>query len=73
MFSFDQLILQKKRPEKPEELFNDSEYYIENNLRKVYPYYYTYKAFCKRRWLGLKVIDVFRSEFRSLPSENLVN
>lgn len=45
--------------------FGEAEYYFENNLRKVYPYYFTYTTFCKGRWVGKKLIDVFSEEFRS--------
>ncbi|CCK72542.1 uncharacterized protein KNAG_0K01770 [Huiozyma naganishii CBS 8797] len=37
---------------------------IENGLRKIKPYYFTYKTFCKERWRDRKLLDVFVSEFR---------
>lgn len=42
-------------------------YYFENGLRRVAPYHYTYKTWCKERWRGRKVLDVFESEFRDRP------
>ncbi|KAI2463325.1 pseudouridine synthase [Annulohypoxylon bovei var. microspora] len=42
-------------------------YYFENGLRRVAPYHFTYKTWCKQRWRGRKLIDVFESEFRDRP------
>ncbi|KAI1162981.1 pseudouridine synthase [Nemania serpens] len=42
-------------------------YYLENGLRRVAPYDYTYKTWCKQRWRGREVLDVFESEFRDRP------
>ncbi|KAI0879009.1 pseudouridine synthase [Hypoxylon argillaceum] len=36
-------------------------------LRRVAPYYYTYNTWCKQRWRGREVLDVFESEFRDRP------
>lgn len=47
-------------------------YKIENGLRKVTPYYYTYTTYCKQRWRGRKIIDVFAEEFRDRPLEYYV-
>lgn len=44
-------------------------YYIEDDLRKIRPYYYTYNTFCKERWRGRTLIDVFQTEFRDRPAE----
>ncbi|KAK3316658.1 pseudouridine synthase [Apodospora peruviana] len=44
-------------------------YYIEGGLRRVAPYYYTYNTWCKERWRGRRLIDVFESEFRDRPLE----
>ncbi|KAG2173254.1 hypothetical protein INT43_004628 [Umbelopsis isabellina] len=40
------------------------EYFFENGLRKVKPYYYKYQAFAKGRWIGRQLIEVFETEFR---------
>lgn len=49
--------------------YEETEYYVENHLRKVYPYYFTYTTFCKGRWVGKKLIDVFSEEFRAHSKE----
>ncbi|KAI7832411.1 pseudouridine synthase [Gamsiella multidivaricata] len=45
-----------------------AEYYFENGLRKIKPYFFKYQTFAKGRWLGRKVIDVFNMEFRDRDS-----
>ncbi len=42
-------------------------YIIEDGLRRVAPYHYTYNTWCKERWRGRTLIDVFESEFRDRP------
>ncbi|KAI1372912.1 pseudouridine synthase [Hypoxylon crocopeplum] len=42
-------------------------YCFENGLRRVAPYNFTYKTWCKQRWRGMKLLDVFESEFRDRP------
>lgn len=37
-------------------------YYFENGLRKVKPYYFTYKTHVKSRWIGKTVYEVFTTE-----------
>jgi tRNA pseudouridine synthase 9 len=44
-------------------------YYLEDGLRKVTPYHYTYNTFCKERWRGREILDIFASEFRDRPQE----
>ncbi|KAI9150407.1 pseudouridylate synthase [Paramyrothecium foliicola] len=44
-------------------------YYFEEGLRRVRPYHYTYNTFCKERWRGRKLYDIFESEFRDRPQE----
>ena len=39
-------------------------YYLENGLRRVAPYHYTYNTFCKQRWRNRALLDIFASEFR---------
>lgn len=43
-------------------------YYFEDGLRKVLPYHYTYNTFCKERWRGRQLMDIFESEFRDRPT-----
>ena len=45
----------------------DSEYYFENGLRKVYPYPFRYQTFARGRWIGQKLVDVLSNEFRAWP------
>jgi len=52
--------------------YEETEYYFEGYLRKVYPYYYNYNAWCKGRWLGCKIYDVIKKEFRALPEKALL-
>lgn len=44
-------------------------YYLEDGLRRVLPYHFTYTTWCKERWRGRELIDVFESEFRDRPLE----
>ncbi|KAJ9598995.1 hypothetical protein L9F63_010518 [Diploptera punctata] len=54
--------------------YNETSYYIENGLRKVYPYYFKFRTFAKARWCGRRILDVFTSEFRGIsePVEEYV-
>lgn len=54
-------------PEDPD----DSTYYIEDGLRKVYPYPYLYQSYAKRRWIGRRLKDVLKQEFRDISDEQL--
>ncbi|PJF17630.1 Pseudouridine synthase [Paramicrosporidium saccamoebae] len=53
-----------------ERLFEEvkPEYWFENGLRKVKPYYFEYQTYAKERWLGRTVLDVFLKEFRDRPA-----
>ena len=42
-------------------------YYLEDNLRKVHPYHFTYNTYCKERWRGRPLLDIFATEFRDRP------
>lgn len=44
-------------------------YYFEDDLRRVRPYYWTYNTYCKERWRGRTLIEIFESEFRDRPTE----
>ncbi|QUC20543.1 uncharacterized protein UV8b_04784 [Ustilaginoidea virens] len=44
-------------------------YYFEGDLRRVRPYFWTYNTYCKERWRGRSLIEVFESEFRDRPAE----
>jgi len=61
----------KKRDAKPvgslnftDECLNETEYYFENGLRKVYPYYFKFCTHTKGRWVGRTVLNVCLDEFR---------
>ncbi|XP_046386975.1 RNA pseudouridylate synthase domain-containing protein 2-like isoform X2 [Ischnura elegans] len=61
-------VLKEKRPGFSDDRYNETSYYIENGLRKVYPYHFTFTTFTKGRWVGQKILDVFAKEFRSHPA-----
>ena len=44
-------------------------YYLENGLRRVAPYHYTYNTFCKQRWRDREILDIFAAEFRDRSEE----
>ncbi|TEY84264.1 hypothetical protein BOTCAL_0018g00410 [Botryotinia calthae] len=44
-------------------------YYLDNGLRRVAPYHFTYNTYCKQRWRGREILDIFSSEFRDRPIE----
>uniref|UniRef100_A0A146P8P3 Pseudouridylate synthase RPUSD2 n=1 Tax=Fundulus heteroclitus TaxID=8078 RepID=A0A146P8P3_FUNHE len=48
-----------------QEHFDETSYYFEGGLRKVLPYYYDFKTYCKGRWVGKSLLEVFKSEFRA--------
>ncbi|XP_067895794.1 RNA pseudouridylate synthase domain-containing protein 2 [Heterodontus francisci] len=49
--------------------FRETQYYFENDLRKVIPYYFDFQTYCKGRWVGKTLREVFSSEFRVEPIE----
>merc|ERR1712045_665619 len=61
--------LKAKRPGFTDERYNETSYFHDSNLRKVYPYYFTFTTFTKGRWVGERILDVFAREFRAHPSE----
>ncbi|XP_068195268.1 pseudouridylate synthase RPUSD2 [Antennarius striatus] len=48
-----------------QEHFDETTYYFEGGLRKVCPYYFEFKTYCKGRWIGKSLLEVFKSEFRA--------
>ncbi|PKY05558.1 DRAP deaminase [Aspergillus campestris IBT 28561] len=44
-------------------------YYLEGGFRRVTPYHYTYNTYCKERWRGRELVDIFTSEFRDRPQD----
>ncbi|XP_067635153.1 pseudouridylate synthase RPUSD2-like [Eurosta solidaginis] len=61
--------LKAMRPGFSDDRYNETSYYFENGLRKVYPYYFTFTTFTKGRWVDEKILDVFSREFRAHPPE----
>lgn len=47
--------------------FAETSYYFEGGLRKVHPYYFDFRTYCKGRWVGKTLLEVFSSEFRTEP------
>lgn len=48
-------------------------YFLEDGLRKVAPYHFTYNTYCKARWRGRELIDIFATEFRDRPQAYYVS
>lgn len=48
-------------------------YYIEGGLRRVAPYHYTYNTYCKERWRGKEILEIFATEFRDRKPEYYVD
>lgn len=48
-------------------------YYLEGGLRRVKPYHYTYNTYCKERWRGRELLEIFLSEFRDREPEYYVS
>lgn len=44
-------------------------YYLEDGLRRVHPYHFTYNTWCKQRWRGRPILEIFADEFRDRPVE----
>jgi hypothetical protein len=52
------------------ESLRETDYYLNINdgLRHVYPYYYSFKSHVKNRWRGITVLDMYTREFVAYPS-----
>ncbi|ELW48161.1 RNA pseudouridylate synthase domain-containing protein 2 [Tupaia chinensis] len=50
-----------------DEHFAETSYYFEGGLRKVRPYYFDFRTYCKGRWVGHTLLHVFSTEFRAQP------
>ena len=59
---------QAKRENKAVGISNDipqqTTYYFENGLRKVYPYYFGWHTTCKERWFNKTLLEIYSNEFR---------
>ncbi|XP_041669470.1 RNA pseudouridylate synthase domain-containing protein 2 [Cheilinus undulatus] len=47
-----------------QEHFDETSYYFEGGLRKVRPYFFDFTTYCKGRWVGKSLKEVFDKEFR---------
>lgn len=59
----------KQLPNYCQENINETDYYYQNGLQKVYPYYYDFSTYVKGRWMGKTVLDVCSKEFLSETPE----
>lgn len=48
----------------------EEEYYFQNGLRKVYPYYFNFTTYAKPHWIGRTLLDVYSTEFGNESPEN---
>ena len=48
-------------------------YILSDGLRRVAPYHFTYNTFCKERWRGREILDIFACEFRDRTREYYKN
>ncbi|XP_008568455.1 PREDICTED: RNA pseudouridylate synthase domain-containing protein 2 [Galeopterus variegatus] len=48
-----------------DEHFAETSYYFEGGLRKVRPYFFDFRTYCKGRWVGHSLLHVFSTEFRA--------
>ncbi|XP_023326991.1 RNA pseudouridylate synthase domain-containing protein 2 isoform X2 [Eurytemora carolleeae] len=55
-----------------QEKYNETKTYIENGLRKIRPYYFTFIAHAKGRWVGKDLWTVFSEEFRKMEKEDFL-
>lgn len=45
------------------DILKQTEYYFENGLRKVYPYYFGWNTTAKERWFDRTLLDIYSTEF----------
>lgn len=50
---------------------DNSDYYFEDGLRKVYPYKYHHSTYCKGRWIGKTIVDAYCDEFAVFTQEEV--
>lgn len=67
---------QAKKEVKPVGFYNETltqtDYYFENGLRKVYPYFFFWNTTSKERWFGRTLYEVYSQEFaRAIVSQDL--
>jgi len=47
-------------------------YFLQDGLRRVAPYHFTYNTWCKQRWRGREILGIFKDEFRDRSVEYYV-
>ena len=60
----NRLLQEARRAEHADEPLKNAKYEYRNGLRYVPPYTYTYNTYCKDRWIGRGLLEVFSTEFR---------
>ncbi|CAH3139265.1 unnamed protein product, partial [Porites lobata] len=58
-----------RKPGFDQNLLEETTCYVKNGLRHVHPYYFTFTTYCKGRWVGRTLMEVFKEEFRSETEE----
>src|SRR5690349_1461990 len=48
-------------------------YFVEDDKLHCKPYHFTYKTYCKERWIGSTIFSVFEKEFKDRSSEYYLN
>jgi hypothetical protein len=60
-----------------DDVLQHTDYYYENGLRKVYPYWFLWNTYVKERWFNRTLLDVYQTEFfratRSHSLEHLIS
>lgn len=51
------------------ELLAGANYEFDGGLRRVKPYFFTFKTWVKGRWIGMTLVEVFTTEFRDRDPE----
>jgi hypothetical protein len=65
-------VLKPRKAKAPPMETPQPEYCFEDGLRKVTPYYQTYLAHAKGRWISRTVPDVFASEMPRRCTKNMI-
>lgn len=66
-------LTRNKDPGFDAQLFEQTDYYFENGLRKVYPYHYTFASYVKGRWVGKTALEVFTKDFHGTETEEYID
>ncbi|KAE8749198.1 hypothetical protein FOCC_FOCC004105 [Frankliniella occidentalis] len=55
-----------------DESFRETSYFFHKGFRHVYPYFYTYRSFVKKHWVGLSIENAYTSTFYAVHDQNWV-